>query len=219
MKKITANSITIKKTDFNSYVTHQVIKINGLPIESSRQIFYNKHSQTLWYSLNGVTVGRYAPVKNKVYGVSVGSTIKYRLDFDYGSLMKIIDDDEQRPNDLEQIERNKLYKLRNGFKVKIIEFVNDSRFSTTAQWIGVYSSPKNKNELATIRFDVTGRVLSHDKVKEYDIIGEYTASTFIVLFKNRDQVEIRNFDTLEKAEKFKSNLARNEFIRIEEIKE
>jgi hypothetical protein len=133
--------------------------------------------------------------------------------------MKIIEDDEQRPNDLDQIERNKLYKLRNGFKVKIIEFVNDSRFSTTAQWIGVYSNPKNKNELATIRFEVNGRVLSHDRVKEYDIVGEYAASTFIVLFKNGDQVEIRNFDTLEKAEKFKSNLARNEFIRIEEIKE
>jgi hypothetical protein len=219
MKTLKAKNISIKETKISSNVTHQVIRINGIPVnrDSRNSIFYNTHSRTLWYSINGVTVGRYVPAKNSIYRVTVSGT-KYTIDFSLVGGLKIIEDDEQRPNDLD-LAHFELYKLRNGFKVKLIQLVNDPRFSTTAQWIGIYSSPKNKNELATIRFDLEGRVLSHDRVKEYDIVGEYTATTFIVLFKNGVQVEIKNFDTLEKAEKFKSTLAGNEFIRIEEIKE
>jgi len=219
MQTLKAKSITIKETKISSNVTHQVIRINGLPVnqDSRKSIFYNKHSRTLWYSVNGVTVGRYAPVKNSIYRVTVSGT-KYTIDFSLVGGLKIIEEDNQKPNDLDCLEKDKLYKLRNGFKVKLIQFVHDAKFSTTAEWIGIYSNPKNKNELATIRFDLEGRVLSHDRVKEYDIVGEYTTSTFIVLFKNGSLIEIRNFDTPEKAEKFKSNLAPGEFIRIEEIR-
>jgi hypothetical protein len=169
MKKHIVKCRRVKELDFGRRLSLEVISIDGHQnYSASRKIYIDENYKKLYYKFH---TDKQAFQYELIGGIQKLTINGHKLNICITQIeIQILGENQQFQSSEIIPEVGKQYRLHNGAIVKIIAFENDKKFVSEPTYIGIYLFGKIDG---TVRYSKEGKLLSHDKVKNFEIVYEY----------------------------------------------
>jgi len=176
MKKHIVKCRRVKELDFGRRLSLEVISIDGHQnYSASRKIYIDENYKRLYYKFHTDKQAYQYELIDDIQKLTINGR-KLNVCITQIEIQILGENENHQQCQNSQIipEVGKQYKLHNGAIVKIIAFEDDEKFVSEPTFIGIFivSCLFGKN-YSTVRYSKEGKLLSHDKVKIFEIASEY----------------------------------------------
>lgn len=189
----TSSSVTLsKEVVFIEYGKRSYVTSTS----PSRRIFIDEKNQ-FWYLTGGhVYPEKYAYTQFNGSHYQAITISGSKLIFQANSKFELIETSSGKPDERPlpfALNAGYVYRLNNGFKMKIVALETDMDFVSEPTYIGVY---RQNGTDSAIRFNAKGKVISHGGNIEYDIESEWALKDlWLVVGPNPNAYPVTYFST------------------------
>lgn len=180
MKKHIVKCRRVKELSFGERLSLEVISIDGHQnYSASRKIYIDEKYKKLYYKFHADDQAYQYELMGGIQKLVING---HKLNVNIVQIeIQILGENQQSQSSQIIPEVGKQYRLRNEAIVKIVAFENDKNFVSEPTYIGVCLFGENDG---TIRYSREGKLLSHGKVTNFEIVSEYTENKIWLVIKD-----------------------------------